>query len=133
MGRGPHHDGALRTPDRPPVSPFAAGLRCRCPRCGEGRLYGGLLALRPGCAVCGLDLVAHDSGDGAAAFVILILGALVVGLAIAVEVGYEPPLWLHIAIWPVVILAGAIAIMRPVKATLIALNYRHRRGLGDEP
>jgi uncharacterized protein (DUF983 family) len=89
--------------------------------------------LREECAVCGLDLRPYDTGDGAAAFVILILGAAVVGLAIGVEIGYEPPLWAHATIWPVVTLGGAIALMRPLKAFLVAQSHRHRAGLGDGP
>jgi uncharacterized protein (DUF983 family) len=108
------------------VSPYVAGLRCRCPRCGEGPLFDGLLTVRESCTVCSLDLRAHDAGDGPAVFVILILGALVVTLALIVEVKLEPPLWVHALIWPVVILAGAIGMLRPLKATLVALQFHHR-------
>lgn len=113
------------------VSPLRAGLLCRCPRCGEGALYRGLLDVRDRCAVCAFDLRAQDSGDGPAVFVILILGFLVVGLALLVEARFEPPLWVHAVIWPVVILAGALAMLRVLKATLIALQYRHRRDTFD--
>lgn len=108
------------------VSPYSAGLRCRCPRCGEGPLFEGLLTVRERCTRCGLDLRAHDTGDGPAVFVILILGALVVIAALTVEVKYEPPLWLHAVLWPGFIVGGAIAMLRPLKATLVALQYRHR-------
>lgn len=110
----------------PRVSPLAAALRCRCPRCGEGKLFDGLLAVAPRCPDCGLDLAAQDAGDGPAVFVILLLGALVVGLAIAVEVAFAPPLWVHAVLWTPVVLGGAIAMLRPLKAGLIALQYRHR-------
>jgi uncharacterized protein (DUF983 family) len=119
-------------PLEPSTSPWRAGLLCRCPRCGEGRLFAGLLTVAPICGVCGLDLAAQDSGDGPAVFVILVLGALVVGLALAVELTFSPPLWLHMVLWPPLILAGAIALLRPFKATLIAFQYRHRvAGLGS--
>jgi len=113
------------------VSPFQAGLLCRCPRCGRGRLFEGVLRVRERCAVCGFDLRAHDVGDGAAVFVILILGFIVVGLALLVEARFEPPLWLHAVIWPVVIFGGAILMLRPLKATLIALQFQHRRDTFD--
>jgi uncharacterized protein (DUF983 family) len=110
----------------PAVSPVAAGLRCRCPRCGQGPLFAGLLALRERCRVCGLDLQKADPGDGPAVFIILILGALVVTGALLLESLAGPPLWLHMAIWPVVIVAGAIAMLRPAKALLIALQFRNK-------
>lgn len=108
------------------VSPFVAGLRCRCPRCGRGKLFEGLLSVAPVCSECGLDLKAEDSGDGPAVFVILILGAAVVPLAILVETMFHPPDWAHFVIWPPFILAGALLLLRPFKATMIALQYRHR-------
>lgn len=105
---------------------WRAALSCRCPRCGEGRLYDGLLKVRPACEVCGLDLQAHDTGDGPASLVILLLGAIVVALAFLVEFRFEPPLWVHALLWPASIVAGALALMRPLKAALVALQFRHR-------
>jgi len=107
------------------VSPLAAGLRSRCPRCGVGRLYRGILTVRDVCESCGLDLREQDSGDGAAAFVIFFVGAAVVPLVMLVELRLEPPFWVHV-VWIPVILALSIALLRPVKATLIALQFRHR-------
>jgi uncharacterized protein (DUF983 family) len=109
-----------------PVSPFAAGLRCRCPRCGQGKLFQGVLTVRERCAVCDLDLRAQDAGDGPAVFVIFGLGFVIMGLVAFVELKYEPPLWLHAVLWPPLTIFGAIAMLRPLKATLIALQFRHR-------
>lgn len=105
---------------------LASALGCRCPRCGRGKLFKGFLGLQPACAVCGLDYSKADAGDGPAVFVILLLGGLVVFLALMVEVAYEPPLWLHAIIWPPAILGGAIALLRPMKAAMIALQFRHK-------
>jgi uncharacterized protein (DUF983 family) len=110
----------------PDVSPFYAGLHCRCPRCGEGPLYDGLLQVAERCEICGLDLRKADSGDGPAVFIILILGAVVVLFALLLESWGEPPIWVHLAIWPVVIIAGAIAMLRPAKALLIALQFKNK-------
>ena len=111
----------------PAVSPLAAGLGCKCPRCGRGRLFAGFLTVAEKCETCGLALAKHDSGDGPAVFVILILGFVVVGLALWVELRYEPPFWVHAVIWVPFIVIGALLMLRPFKATLIALQYRHRR------
>lgn len=109
----------------PPVSPLAAAWSCRCPRCGKGKLYNGLLAVAPRCSECGLDLAAHDAGDGPAVLVILLLGALVVVFATLVELAFAPPLWVHIVLWTVFIIGGAILLLRMMKAWLIAMEYRH--------
>jgi len=110
------------------VSPFAAGLRCRCPRCGRGRLFQGFLTVAPRCGSCDLDLARADSGDGPAVFVVLIVGAIVTAMALIVEVRYQPPIWLHLALWFPLILSGTLGLLRPLKGTMIALQYRHRAG-----
>ncbi len=105
---------------------WLAALACRCPRCGQGKLYDGILTIKPACTACGLDLRAHDTGDGPAALVILLLGTIVVGLAFWVEFRFEPPLWVHAVLWPVVTLPLALLMIRPLKAALVALQFRHR-------
>lgn len=112
----------------PPQSPFATGLRCRCPRCGTGRLFDGYLKIAATCEHCDLDLKASDSGDGPAVFVIFIIGPIITGLALWVETAFGPPLWLHAVLWIPAILGGAMLLLRPFKAVLIALQYRHRSG-----
>ena len=82
--------------------------------------------MAPACGVCGLDLRAQDSGDGPAVFIILILGFVVVGLALWLEIVREPPLWVHALLWPPLIIGGSLALLRPMKAGMIALQYRHR-------
>jgi uncharacterized protein (DUF983 family) len=113
-------------PNHPRVSPIAAGLACKCPRCGRGQLYDGYLTVAERCAVCGLDLGKADSGDGPAVFIIFILGFLVVPLALLLEAKVAPPYWVHLAIWPVVILGAALGLLRPLKGVLIALQFHHK-------
>jgi uncharacterized protein (DUF983 family) len=110
----------------PPVPLLRAALLCRCPRCGKGPVFKGLLDIRPTCPVCGLDLAANDSGDGPAVFAIFILGAVFVILAFWVEFRFEPPLWVHAVLWSALMPPAAIGVMRPAKAALLALAYRHR-------
>lgn len=110
----------------PPVSVWRVALAGRCPRCGRGPLFEGVLSVRPSCPACGLDLKAHDAGDGPAVLAIFVLGALLVGGAMWLEFTREPPLWVHAVLWPVVSLPLAVAVMRPAKAALVALQYRHR-------
>ncbi len=110
----------------PRRSPFATGLAGKCPRCGQGRLYAGFLTVVERCTACGLDLKKADSGDGPAVFIIFILGFLVVPAALWVESHFAPPMWVHMAIWPPLILGAALGLLRPMKGVLIALQYRHR-------
>jgi uncharacterized protein (DUF983 family) len=119
---GTNESGADRFPA---VSVTRVALGCRCPRCGEGSLFTGLLRVRPICVICGLDLSTQDAGDGPAVFVILFLGLIVVGLAGFVEIRFSPPIWVHLLLWTPLIFGGAVGMLRPFKAGLIALQYRH--------
>ena len=110
----------------PELSPFRTGLACKCPRCGKGKLFSGFLDVGKKCASCGLDYSGVDSGDGPAVFVIFVIGFLVVGLAFWFEMTFQPPYWLHLVIWMPLIPLGSIGLLRPFKATLIALQYKHK-------
>jgi uncharacterized protein (DUF983 family) len=110
--------------------PIAKGLRCRCPRCGQGRLFQGFLNLRPRCESCGLDYGFADAGDGPAVFVIFFAGFVVVFSALLVEVLYQPPFWLHALLWLPLILITTLLPLRPMKGLLIALQYHHRAAEG---
>lgn len=106
------------------------GLFCRCPRCGEGRMFAGFLTLRPACERCGLDYAFANSGDGPAVFVILLAGFVVVGSALAVEIAYQPPFWVHAALWVPLVVAVTVLPLRPMKALMIALQYHHKAAEG---
>jgi uncharacterized protein (DUF983 family) len=108
------------------VSPLVAGLLARCPRCGGGRLFRNGLMLRPSCETCNLDYGFIDTGDGPAVFAIFILGFLVLGLALIVEFRYEPPVWVHAALWGVLTPLFAVGLLRFLKAILIALQWTHK-------
>jgi uncharacterized protein (DUF983 family) len=106
-------------------SPVERALRGCCPRCGNGRLFDGIVKFAPTCRSCGLDFAAFNVGDGPAAFLILIVGAIVTGLAIWVELSATPPWWVHL-VWIPVTLGLTLAGLRIGKAWLLAQEYRHR-------
>ena len=105
---------------------LAAGLACRCPRCGEGRLFTGYLKIAPGCELCGLSFAGNDTADGPAFFVMMPLCLITAALALFFEVYVQPPLWEHMIIWPTFIALSIGLLLRPVKSTLVAMQYRYR-------
>lgn len=109
-----------------PASPFASGLMGRCPSCGKGHLFRGFLALRPHCEKCDLDFSFADAADAPAFFVMFFAGLIVAGSALAVEVLYAPPYWVHALLWGPLILITTLLPLRPVKGLLIALQYHHK-------
>ncbi len=119
--------------DYPPATLLQSALRgvaCRCPRCGRGKLFQGFLTLRPTCENCGLDYAFIDTGDGPAIFVIMLAGAIVVAAALIVEVKYQPPFWVHAALWLPLILVTTLLPLRSMKSLLIALQFHHKAAPG---
>jgi uncharacterized protein (DUF983 family) len=112
------------------VAWWKAGLFSRCPECGEGPLFEKILAIRPACPACGASFAGADTGDGAAVFVILVAGAIVVPVAvILLMVARLHPLAVMAVMLPVT--AGVcIGLLRPFKATLFALQRLHKAGEG---
>jgi uncharacterized protein (DUF983 family) len=120
----------MTDPISPTALPIARGLRGRCPRCGEGKLFKGFLTLRPACEHCGLDYDFADSGDGPAVFVILIGGFIVVFAALITEFVYQPPYWVHAMLWLPLVLIVTLGPLRPIKGLMIALQYHHKAAEG---
>ena len=107
---------------------WRAGLLCRCPRCGEGRLFSGFLTVAKRCNICGQDFSNSDSGDGPAVFIVLIVGAITAFFAVWFELTFEPPFWVHLVVTLPLILFLALSLLRPFKATMIALQFRNKAG-----
>lgn len=103
----------------------AAALHGLCPRCGARDLFAGLVRFAPRCAACGLDFHAFNVGDGPAAFLTLGLGTVILILAVILELGASPPLWVHLLIWPALTTVAVFASLRLAKAALLALEYRN--------
>jgi uncharacterized protein (DUF983 family) len=103
-------------------------LKRVCPRCGKGRLFkpGLTLSIAEKCDSCGLALARNDSGDGPAVFMVFILGFLLVPLALLFDHFVSPPLWVHAVLWTVVALGICVFTLQPIKAYVVALQFKHR-------
>jgi uncharacterized protein (DUF983 family) len=113
-----------------PHSPAYTGIRGRCPRCGEGKLFRGLLTLAPKCDKCGLDFSFADPADGPAFFVMSITSFLAVGLLFILQAFLQMPDWLLLAIVSVVVLWSSIALLVPIKGWLVNSQYFYKAGEG---
>ena len=107
------------------LTPVAAALAGKCPRCGTSGLFVGWVRFAHKCRACGLDFDAFNVGDGPAAFLILIVGAIVTVAALVLDGAAEPPWWVHL-IWVPVAAALTIGGLRVGKAWLLAQEYKHR-------
>lgn len=105
-----------------------AALFGLCPRCGARTLFDGVAKFAPRCRACGLDLAAFNVGDGPAAFLTLIIGALITALAIGLELAAHPPFWLHVVLWVPITTAAVVWGLRAGKGALLAAEYQRRAG-----
>ena len=101
-----------------------------CPRCGQGPLFHGYIAVRKNCPACDMDYAIFDPGDGPAVFGILIVGAIVCALALWVEFTFQPPFWVHAALWVPLIVVLTGIFLRLSKSALLVLQYVHKAGEG---
>ena len=108
-----------------------AALRGRCPRCGQGRLFATFLGLAPACEVCGLDFSAADAGDGPAFFVMFAVGAIAVPFAFVLQFGLEAGPIVTLGLTFALAVGLSLALLRPAKALLFALQWRHRSPPGS--
>jgi uncharacterized protein (DUF983 family) len=109
-----------------------AALFGLCPRCGAKTLFTGWTRFADRCRACGLDLTNFNVGDGPAAFLTMIVGALVVILALWLQLSVEPPWWVHVLLWVPLTTIGVVFGLRLAKAALLQSEFRHRAGEGRE-
>jgi len=108
------------------VSWVEAALFGCCPQCGKRTLFAGPVRFSGRCASCGLDFEQFNVGDGPAAFLILIVGGLVVGLAVWLELSASPPWWVHVVLWLPNSASLVLLGLRVAKAWLLQAEYRNR-------
>jgi len=116
----------------PKISLSKVGVRCRCPRCGQGKLFQGILTVTNRCAHCNLDLSPHDTGDGASVFIIFILGALIIPIALWLKLSLSPSYLIYFLILLPVVFVMGIALLRLVKGILIAYHLKNLRYKYDD-
>lgn len=124
----------MTQPEREMKPALKRGAMCRCPQCGEGRLYTRYLKVAPSCSACGLDFTHQRADDGPAYIVVLLVGHLV-GVALHplyMWVGDNPMLMVAI-LCPIVIVL-CLALLPVVKGAIIAFQWaKGMHGFGAPP
>ena len=108
------------------------GFRCRCPRCGEGKLFRAFLKVDGNCSVCGLDFSPHRADDLPAYLVIIIVGHVMVPVVLMIETSYSPPVALQLAIYLPATLIASLLLLQPVKGTVVGVQWALRMHGFDE-
>lgn len=112
------------------LSPFHTGIRGRCPRCGKGKLFSGLLKLAPQCDKCELNYGFADPADGPAFFVMSITGFVAMALVFVLDGRLPIPNWLTFLGVGVIVLVASVAMLIPIKGWLVNSQYFYKAGEG---
>ncbi|QCK87644.1 DUF983 domain-containing protein [Phreatobacter aquaticus] len=119
-------------PARSAWQALGRGLRCRCPNCGEGRIFKSYLKVAPACTACGEAFHHHRADDAPPYLTILIVGHVIVPLLMWVELHHEPALWIHFILWLPLTLILCLALLPPLKGAVIGWQWALRMHGFDE-
>ena len=110
------------------------GFRCRCPRCGQGKMFRAFLKTANNCSVCGLDITPHRADDLPAYLVIVIVGHVVVPTVLLIETNFSPPVWLQLSIYLPFTFFASLALLQPVEGAVVGLQWAlHMHGFDENP
>ena len=127
---GEHHTGRIA---RPLWNAMWNGFRCRCPKCGEGKLFSAFLKIAPACDRCGEEFHHHRADDLPAYLVVVIVGHVSIGAFMGVEANSSLSTWQHLAIWAPLTVIMSLALLRPVKGAVVGLQWAlYMHGFGGE-
>lgn len=113
------------SPDHLSAPLVTLAVRGACPACGAPTLFNGPLRFSQSCTGCALDYEQFNVGDGPAAFLTLIVGAVMVAMALVLELKVHPPLWVHLILWTPLTVLAVVGSLRIAKAALLILEYRN--------
>jgi len=116
------------------VTAMKRGFFCRCPNCGEGKMFRAFLKTADHCDRCGQDFSHHRADDLPAYLVIVIVGHIVVPIALWIETNYSPDVLLQLAIYLPITLTASLLLLQPIKGAVVGLQWALRmHGFGDGP
>ena len=105
-----------------------AALFGLCPQCGAQSMFASATQFNSKCPACALDYSQFNVGDGPAALMIIPIGALIITLAVLLDIAVRPPFWVHALIWIPLTAVIVVAFLRVAKGIMLTLEYRNRAG-----
>lgn len=119
---GGDHQQVVREP-RPVWPAIRRGLFCKCPNCGQGKLFASFVKTVDSCEVCHEEILHHRADDLPAYLVVVIVGHIVVGAFMGVEATSTLALWQHLLIWVPLTIISALALLRPMKGAVVGMQW----------
>ncbi len=127
-------DASSETAQRSPWLSMKRGWRQRCPKCGDGAIYGKFLKVNDKCPSCGQELFHHRADDAPPYFTMTIVGHVVVALVLIAERKYHPEAWVHFVLWAPLTIVLSLWLLPRIKGALIGMQWAMRmHGFGSAP
>ena len=106
---------------------MARGAMCRCPKCGEGKLFRAYLKVNDTCPVCGEELFHHRADDLPPYISIVIVGHILIGVMLEVEMRAQSinPMWYLATLVPLAIVMP-LAMLPSIKGAVVGLQWANR-------
>lgn len=105
---------------------MARGFMCRCPACGEGKLFNSYLKTKDTCPKCAEDLHHQRADDAPPYFTMMIIAHIVIPAVLIVERMWKPEIWLQLAVWLPATLIMTLALLPAVKGSIVGLQWALR-------
>jgi Uncharacterized protein conserved in bacteria len=102
------------------------GALCRCPHCGQGRMFRAYLKVADRCDVCGEELNHHRADDFPPYIAIMIVGHLLVGIMLHMDmVWHVSPMTYLLSMVPLAIVLP-LAMLPSIKGAIVGLQWANR-------
>lgn len=102
------------------------GTLCRCPHCGQGKMFRAYLKTVDQCEVCGEELNHHRADDFPPYIAITIVGHIIIFLMLHLDMTYHvQPITYVITMVPLAIVLP-LAMLPSIKGAIVGLQWANR-------
>ena len=120
-------DKSTETADERETWPaLVKGFRCKCPKCGEGKLLHSYLKVNDHCANCGQELFHHRADDGPAYLSILVTAKVMGTLMLLFYETFLPSPWVLATIFGTGVVVMSLALLPRFKGMLVGIQWAKR-------
>jgi uncharacterized protein (DUF983 family) len=111
---------------RPVWAAIGRGAMLRCPHCGKGHMFCAYLKVADTCDDCGEQLNLHRADDFPPYIAIFIVGHLLVGLMLHLEMTYSIAPWVYLATMVPAALVLPLLLLPSIKGAVVGLQWAQR-------
>ncbi|WP_297104837.1 DUF983 domain-containing protein [uncultured Devosia sp.] len=102
------------------------GAMCRCPHCGQGKMFRAYLKTADQCDVCGEELSHHRADDFPPYIAITIVGHIIIFLMLHLDMTYHvQPITYVVTMIPLAIVLP-LAMLPSIKGAIVGLQWANR-------